>query len=48
MLEWKNEVYPMKKGKPHAMALDDFNGDDRPDIAVTAWETNTIRFLLSR
>jgi hypothetical protein len=47
-LAWETEHYSFEKGRPHAMSLSDFNGDEHPDIAVTLWESDSVQFLFSR
>jgi len=41
------ETYTFEAGRPNALALAHFDGDDRPDLAVALWDEDTVALLLS-
>ena len=42
------EEYPYKDAQPYALCSADFNGDKKPDLAVTLWAPNTVALLLGK
>lgn len=42
---FRQEAYTFTDGKPRALAVADFDANERPDIAVALWETNTVGIL---
>ena len=45
---FKRETYRYDDGKPHALCVGDFNGDEKPDLAVALWEANAVALLLNK
>jgi hypothetical protein len=47
-LTFTTQKYRFEGGRPRALAVADFNGDQKQDIAVALWEKNAVGLLLGR
>lgn len=45
---FRQEVYPLKEGKPRALCTGDFNKDEKRDLAVAHWQPDAVTLLLHR
>ncbi len=43
--QFRREVYSFSESRPRAVYVADFDNDERPDIAVAFWETNTVGIM---
>ena len=42
---FRHESYAFEEGRPRAVCIADFDENERPDIAVALWETNTVGIM---
>lgn len=47
-MTFATETYTFTDGKPRALALADFNGDGKQDLAVALWRENKVAILLRK
>lgn len=47
-VRFSRESYRFEGARPRALCIEDFNGDDLPDLAVALWDANAVALLLGK